>query len=106
MTLALNLPGGALTWSLVGSDEAWTVGEHALSGIAHRLDVLSWQIGGCKGQRPDPLPGPTEIREQQRKRERLFARAARFKARASSPASPSPTKPSGPVARIRRSVNR
>ena len=76
--LALNLPPGALTWQEVGADSAWTVSDFLLADAVDTLKAANYQRGGNKGQKPDPVPRPKELREQKRKREAEMERASRF----------------------------
>lgn len=78
--LALYLPPGAAVWQEAGTDTAWGTTEYLLAEAVDTLRMANWQRGG-KGQKPEPLPRPSELREARKKRERMFEQAARFKER-------------------------
>lgn len=82
-TLAIRLPPGALTWQDVGTDAAWSTESHLLAQIVDTLNAANYQRAGGKGDKPKPLPRPTDLKEIQDKRERMLQRASKFKARQS-----------------------
>ena len=79
--LAINLPPGAMTWQEMGTDTAWTVGEHLLADAVDALRGANWQRGGGNGQQPEPVPRPAALRDLKDKRLTALDKAARFKAR-------------------------
>lgn len=78
--LAMYLPPGAAVWQEAGTDAAWDTTDYLLAEAVDALRTANWQRSG-KGQKPEPLPRPTELREAKKKRERMFEQAARFRER-------------------------
>ena len=44
----------------MGSDAAWTTGEHLTAVAADVLIGANWQRAGGKGKKPTPLPRPSK----------------------------------------------
>lgn len=55
--------------------------DHLLAEAVDALHSANWQRGGGKGNKPDPVKRPAEIRAVKEKRERMLARASRFQQR-------------------------
>lgn len=91
--LARQLPAGAQTWIAMGSDAAWTTGEH-LSALG--VDVLmgaNWQRAGGKGKKPEPVDRPADIKKAQDREARVLEKAALFEAIHGVPEAPGLTPP-------------
>ena len=77
----MNLPPGALTWQEVGSDNAWSVSDHLLADVADSLHAANWQRAGGKGEKPTPVPRPSDLKDTKDRRTAMLDKAARFKER-------------------------
>ena len=56
--LVARLPVESETRTEIDPNRGWSPVEHLLAGIFDVLRVLSWQIGGGKGNQPKPLERP------------------------------------------------
>lgn len=75
---AVRLPPGSAVWVELGTDSAWTTGDHLTALVVDALVGGNWQRGNGQGSKPKPLPRPADIKKQQQAHERMAARAARF----------------------------
>lgn len=64
----------------MGSDAAWTTGEHLTAVVADVLAGANWQRGGGKGAQPKPVPRPGDIKKAQDREARVLEKAALFAA--------------------------
>lgn len=80
MVLARQLPAGAQTWISMGSDAAWTTGEHLSAVNADILLGANWQRAGEKGAKPKPLDRPGDIKKAQDRTSRAVEQAEKFAA--------------------------
>lgn len=62
--LAAHLPRGAQVYVSEGSDRQWTDAEHLLRIVSFQLAQMTWQNGGGKGKKPEPLPTPSQARKE------------------------------------------
>lgn len=81
MVLAINLPAGALTWQEMGSDNAWTVNDYLVAEAVDALHGANFQRAGGKGEKPKPLPRPSDLKATKERRSEMLDKAARFKER-------------------------
>lgn len=79
--LALYLPPGAAVWQEAGTDSAWDTTDYLLAEVVDTLKWANYQRAGGKGQKPEPLPRPAQLREIREKRRKAFDRAAAFRER-------------------------
>lgn len=75
---AVRLPPGSAVWVELGTDSAWTTGDHLSALVVDALIGANWQRGGCSGSKPKPIARPADIKKQQAAHERMAANAARF----------------------------
>lgn len=54
----------AFARSVNGPAAAWTVGDYLLAQAVDALHAANWQRAGGKGQRPKPVPRPTDKTQQ------------------------------------------
>ena len=79
--LAAHLPAGSQVWRQAIHDLAWTDGDYLMATIADALMSGNWQRGGGKGQRPDPVPRPSDAALERAKERRAVRNAEAFMAR-------------------------
>lgn len=65
--LVANLPRSSRIAAIENAACEWADNDYLLYTIEYTLRVISWQIGGCKGRAPEPLPTPSEQAERRRK---------------------------------------
>ena len=59
----------------MGSDAAWTIGEHLAAVQADLTAGANWQRGGGKGKRPDLIDRPADIKKAHEKASAKDAKA-------------------------------
>lgn len=67
--------------SQIGPVAEWTVGEYLLAALLDTARHGNWQRGGGKGQRPRPVPRPTERPIQMGRTNRSSAEVKNYLAR-------------------------
>lgn len=82
--LVANLPGGSALWRAAGVDAGWTEEAHLLATVVDVLQLANWQRGG-KGQKPNPLLRPTDLRAATERADREESRARAWLARHPAP---------------------
>ena len=85
----------------MGSDAAWTTGEHLTAVAADVLIGANWQRAGGKGAKPKPLDRPGDIKKAQDRTARAVSQAEKFAAihgtpDINRPPDPDPGKPEQP----------
>lgn len=76
--LALHLPPGAMTWLEAGTDNAWGPAEYILADL---FDLQQTPQDGSKLKDSQRYPRPKDARAQIEERERMLARAAKYRAK-------------------------
>lgn len=88
---------GSVTWIEVGTDAGWSAETHMLAHVVDLLAGANWQRAQSKHKAPDPIERPSDAQKSQDKRERAFAKAAKFSARqrekSAAPSTPTNVRP-------------
>lgn len=79
MALIEHLPAGSALWQELGYDGAWTPETHLLAQAVDLLAGANYQRGGGKGEKPKPLPRPSDLKKKEDQRNRALEKAALFK---------------------------
>lgn len=62
----------------MGSDAAWTIGEHLTATQVDLTAAGNWQRADGKGKRPQPIDRPSDLKKARDKAERTAAKAEAF----------------------------
>lgn len=65
--LVANLPRSSRIAARENAACEWDDGEYLLYAVEYRLRLISWQLGGGKGNPPKPLSTPTEMAKRRQK---------------------------------------